>query len=160
MVPSGLLFVTAFASLIGFLLVGFTPFRAVSLSFLLVLIQSALHPQTRLRAADLAVIASKAATAGVNLIAPAACVGIIIGIVTLTGVGSRLPSVIVPLAETNLILALFLLMISTIILGMGLPSAVCYLLMATLVGPIFGELGLERYQFPRSGVVTIVSVMS
>ena len=142
LVPSGLLFVTAFASLIGFLIVGFTPFRAVTLSFLLVLIQSALHPQTRLRAADLAVIASKAATAGVNLIAPAACVGIIIGIVTLTGVGSRLPSVIVPLAETNLILALFLLMISTIILGMGLPSAVCYLLMATLVGPIFGELGL------------------
>ena len=36
-------------------------------------------------------------------------------------------------------LALGLLMISTIILGMGLPSAVCYLLMATLIGPIFGE---------------------
>ena len=33
-------------------------------------------------------------------------------------------------------------MVSTIILGMGLPSAVCYLLMATLVGPILDDLGL------------------
>ena len=33
-------------------------------------------------------------------------------------------------------------MISTIILGMGLPSAVCYLLMATLVGPVLSDLGI------------------
>ena len=33
-------------------------------------------------------------------------------------------------------------MVSTIILGMGLPSAVCYLLMATLIGPILDDLGL------------------
>ena len=33
-------------------------------------------------------------------------------------------------------------MVSTIILGMGLPSAVCYLLMATLVGPILSDLGI------------------
>jgi TRAP-type uncharacterized transport system fused permease subunit len=69
-------------------------------------------------------------------------VGIIIGIVTLTGIGAKLPSTLLPLAQNNLILALFLLMISTIILGMGLPSAVCYLLMATLVGPVLGELGI------------------
>ena len=47
-----------------------------------------------------------------------------------------------PLAENSRILALVLLMISTIILGMGLPSSVCYLLMATLVGPVLSELGL------------------
>jgi TRAP-type uncharacterized transport system fused permease subunit len=33
-------------------------------------------------------------------------------------------------------------MISTIILGLGLPSAVCYLLMATLVGPVLTKLGI------------------
>ena len=83
-----------------------------------------------------------AAHGGVSLIAAAACVGIIIGVVTLTGIGARLPGAILPLAQDNLILALMLLMGSTIILGMGLPSAVCYLLMATLVGPVLGELGV------------------
>jgi TRAP-type uncharacterized transport system fused permease subunit len=33
-------------------------------------------------------------------------------------------------------------MVSSIILGMGLPSAVCYLLMATLIGPVLSELGI------------------
>ena len=33
-------------------------------------------------------------------------------------------------------------MISSIVLGMGLPSAVCYLLLATMVGPVLGDLGV------------------
>jgi len=140
--PAGFLFSTAFATLILFLIIGFTPFRAVSLSLLFIVIQSAFHPSTRLRARDFLVIASRASAAGVSLIAAAACVGVITGVVTLTGVGGRLPGVIVPLAQSNLALGLILLMLSTIILGMGLPSAVCYLLMATLVGPILDELGL------------------
>ena len=74
--------------------------------------------------------------------AAAACVGIIIGIVTLTGIGTRLPATIIPLAEQSLLLALVLIMISSIVLGMGLPSAVCYLLMATLIGPVLGNLGV------------------
>ncbi|MBT4978492.1 MAG: TRAP transporter fused permease subunit [Gemmatimonadetes bacterium] len=140
--PAGFLCATAFASLILFLVVGFTPFRAVSLSLLLVLLQAALHPDTRIGARDLVAICKRAASAGVSLIAAAACVGMIIGVVTLTGIGSRMPGVLVPLAQSNLPLALILLMVSTIILGMGLPSAVCYLLMATLVGPILDDLGL------------------
>ena len=140
--PAGFLCATAFASLSLFLVVGFTPFRAVSLSLLLVLIQAALHPDTRIGTRDLVAICKRTASAGVSLIAAAACVGIIIGVVTLTGIGSRMPGVLVPLAQSNLPLALILLMVSTIILGMGLPSAVCYLLMATLVGPILDDLGL------------------
>ena len=140
--PAGFLCATAFASLLLFLVVGFTPFRAVSLRLLLVLLQAALHPDTRIGARDLVAICKRAASAGVSLIAAAACVGMIIGVVTLTGIGSRMPGVLVPLAHSNLPLALILLMVSTIILGMGLPSAVCYLLMATLVGPILDDLGL------------------
>jgi TRAP-type uncharacterized transport system fused permease subunit len=38
--------------------------------------------------------------------------------------------------------ALAVLMVSSLVLGMGLPSAVCYLLLATLVGPALGRLGV------------------
>ena len=61
---------------------------------------------------------------------------------TLTGIGTKLPSLILPLAEQSLMLALVLIMLCSILLGMGLPSAVCYLLMATLIGPVIGELGI------------------
>ena len=139
---AGIVFLSAFVTLIGLLLAGYTPFRAVSVSLGVIVAVGAFDTRTRLSLSDLFDACRKAAAAGIPLIAAAACVGIIIGVVTLTGIGSRLPGVILPLAQQNLVLALVLLMVSTIILGMGLPSAVCYLLMATLVGPVLGELGV------------------
>jgi len=138
----GWIFLSAFISLIALLLMGYTPFRAVSLSMLVILLVAAFKKETRVDLSGIASAMVKAAKGGVALIAAASCVGVIIGVVTLTGVGAKLPGIILPLAQNNLLAALFLLMISTIILGMGLPSAVCYLLMATLIGPTLGNLGL------------------
>ena len=138
----GIVFFAAFLTLILFLLMGTTPFRAVSWGLLVVLVVSLFHSKTRVGITGIFKAMENAGNSGVSLIAAASCVGIILGVVTLTGVGSKLPRVLLPLAETNLILALFLLMISTIILGMGLPSSVCYLLMAILVGPVLLDLGV------------------
>ena len=157
----GGIFLAAFVTLIGFLLMGATAFRAVSWSLLVVVAISLLNflgqriakrdstAQTRIGISDLPKAVDflvspckRAAQSGVSLIAAAACVGIILGVVTLTGIGGKLPSTLLPLAATNLMLALFFLMISTIILGMGLPSSVCYLLMAILVGPVLLDLGV------------------
>ncbi len=157
----GGIFLAAFVTLIVFLLLGATAFRAVSWSLLVIVVISLLNffiqkigkqqttTETSSDISDLQKSADflitpcrRAAQSGVSLIAAAACVGIILGVVTLTGVGSKLPSTLLPLAATNLILALFFLMISTIILGMGLPSSVCYLLMAILVGPVLLNLGV------------------
>ena len=157
----GGIFLAAFVTLIVFLLLGATAFRAVSWSLLVIVVISLLNfliqkigkqqtttetssdiSDVRKGADFLITPCRRAAQSGVSLIAAAACVGIILGVVTLTGVGSKLPSTLLPLAATNLILALFFLMISTIILGMGLPSSVCYLLMAILVGPVLLDLGV------------------
>lgn len=137
----GVVFFAAFITLIVFLRMGATPFRAVSWSLLVVLVVGLFHAKTRVGISGISKAMEKAAQSGVSLIAAAACVGIILGVVTLTGIGSKLPSTLLPIASTNLMLALFFLMISTIILGMGLPSSVCYLLMAILVGPVL--VGLE-----------------
>ena len=167
----GGIFLAAFVTLIGVLLMGATAFRAVSWSLLVVIAISLLDflirrirgwhstterhrdsegtPPTGVGMSDvlkgvnfLISPCERAAQSGVSLIAAAACVGIILGVVTLTGIGGKLPSTLLPLASTNLLLALFFLMISTIILGMGLPSSVCYLLMAILVGPVLLDLGV------------------
>lgn len=157
----GGIFLSAFVTLIGFLLMGATAFRAVSWSLLVVVAISLLNhlgrrmgkwdatTETRIGVPDLLkgvdfLISpcKRASQSGVSLIAAAACVGIILGVVTLTGIGGKLPSTLLPLAATNLMLALFFLMVSTIILGMGLPSSVCYLLMAILVGPVLLDLGV------------------
>ena len=138
----GIVFATALGSLILFLVLGYTAFRAVSLSLATIIVASSFHSSTRLEVGSTLKGLVKAARDVVPLVAAAACVGIIIGIVTLTGIGTRLPATIIPLAEQSLFLALVLIMISSIILGMGLPSAVCYLLLATLIGPVLGNLGV------------------
>ena len=139
---AGLVFAAALGSLILFLVLGYTAFRAVTLSLATIILTSSVHPTTRLELGRTLRGLAKAARDVVPLVAAASCVGIIIGIVTLTGVGTRLPATIIPLAEQSLFLALVFIMISSIILGMGLPSAVCYLLMATLIGPVLLNLGV------------------
>ena len=139
---AGVVFAAALGSLILFLVLGYTAFRAVTLSLATTVAASSFSPATRLdprRTLDGLAAAARGVT---PLVAAAACVGIIIGVVTLTGVGTRLPATIIPLAEQSLLLALVLIMVSSILLGMGLPSAVCYLLMATLIGPVLGNLGV------------------
>ena len=138
----GVVFATALGVLILLLLLGYTPFRAVSAALAGIVVVGAFNPRTRLSLRDIVQAFVKSARDVVSLIAASASVGIIIGIVTLTGIGTRLPATILPLAEQSLFLALVLIMVSSIVLGMGLPSAVCYLLLATLIGPVLGNLGV------------------
>jgi TRAP transporter 4TM/12TM fusion protein len=138
----GFVFFAALGSLIFFLLAGYTVFRAVTLALGVVLLASFFHPRTRIGLRRAGEAMAKAAQGGISLIAAAASVGIILGVVTLTGIGTKFPSMILQLAGESLPLALVLIMVGSIVLGMGLPSAVCYLLMATLIGSILSQLGI------------------
>lgn len=138
----GVVFGGALLSLMVFLFIGYSPFRAVSLSLGVIVLLASLHPSTRLNFKALLNTLRDAARDVIPLVCAAACVGIIIGVVTLTGVGTRFPSLILPIAEDSLFLALLLIMFTSIVLGMGLPSVVCYLLLATLIGDVLGNLGV------------------
>jgi TRAP transporter 4TM/12TM fusion protein len=141
-VPEGLVFVGSLAALLFFLLWGYSAFRAVTYGLGVLVALSSFHPRTRLGPRSLLLAFMRSAESGVPLIAASACVGIVIGVVTLTGVGTAFPNAILPLAERSLFFALLALMGCSIVLGMGLPSAVCYLLLATLIGPVLGRLGV------------------
>jgi TRAP transporter 4TM/12TM fusion protein len=138
----GFLFFGSFIILIAMLVppVSFTPFRAVSISLAGILILSLFSKHTRLGPHQVFAAFVRAAKGGTALIVAASCVGIILGIVGLTGLDATLPARVLELSNDNAIMALLLLMVSTIILGMGLPSAVCYLLMAILVGSVLSQL--------------------
>jgi TRAP transporter 4TM/12TM fusion protein len=84
-----------------------------------------------------------AAINGIPLIAASACVGIIIGIVQTTPIANDFSAVIKDLVESNLLLALIGIMGCSLVLGMGVPSVVCYLLMATMMGALLKELGVQ-----------------
>lgn len=138
----GIIFVAALGILIACLIAGYTPFRAVTIALVATYVLSLLHPRTRIHTDKLLQTLNAAAKDVVPLICASACVGIVLAVVTLTGIGTRFPALVLPLAEGNLFAALMLIMVSSIVLGMGLPSSVCYLLMATLMGPVLNQLGV------------------
>ena len=139
---AGVVFAAGLGLLIVLLLAGYSVFRSVTLAAVGVILLAAVRGPTRIGLRGIAASLQQASSAGTPLIGAAACVGIVIGVVTLTGIGTALPAIVLPLAQDNLLAALLVIMLSSIVLGMGLPSAVCYLLMATLIGPVLGRLGV------------------
>ncbi|MBR9770575.1 TRAP transporter fused permease subunit [Halomonas sp. H10-59] len=83
-----------------------------------------------------------AAQAVIPVALACAVAGVIIGIITLTGIGLKFSSLVVMLSGGSLPLALVLTMLTCIILGMGLPTAAAYILVATLVAPALVDLGV------------------
>ncbi|MGQ7847695.1 TRAP transporter permease [Granulosicoccus sp. 3-233] len=72
-----------------------------------------------------------------------AAAGVIIGIITLTGIGLKFSTLVVAFSGGSLPLALVLTMLTCLVLGMGLPTAAAYILVATLVAPALVDLGVS-----------------
>ena len=70
-----------------------------------------------------------------------ACAGIVIGCVTITGLGIVFTQMVVALAQESLILALVLTALAGIILGMGMPTTPAYIMMVALLVPAVIKLG-------------------
>jgi len=86
------------------------------------------------------------AAASRNIISVAiacAMAGIIIGVVTLTGLGLKLGAGLVSLAHGKLFLTLLFTMIASIILGMGAPTTANYLITSTITAGAIIQLGVQ-----------------
>ena len=71
-----------------------------------------------------------------------ALVGIVIGTMTLTGLGTIVGNAVVAIGEDNLPLALVLVMVFSLILGMGIPTIPNYIITSSLAAPILLHLGV------------------
>ena len=70
-----------------------------------------------------------------------ACAGMVIGSVTITGLGIEFTQAVIGLAQDALFLALFLTAVAGIILGMGMPTTPAYIVMVSLLVPALIKLG-------------------
>lgn len=69
-------------------------------------------------------------------------VGVVIGVVNLTGFGATLTAAITSLGAGSLMLTLILTMLASIVLGLGLPSIPAYIITATMTAPALAEFGV------------------
>jgi TRAP transporter 4TM/12TM fusion protein len=71
-----------------------------------------------------------------------ACAGIVIGAISLTGVGIVFTQLVISVADQTLLLALVLTMVAGILLGMGMPTTPAYIIMTALLVPALVKLGV------------------
>ena len=70
-------------------------------------------------------------------------IGIIVGTISLTGMGLKFSDLIISMAGNSLMLALVLVAIASLVLGMGVPVTAAYLIVAVLAVPALGEFGVS-----------------
>ena len=69
-------------------------------------------------------------------------IGIIVGTISLTGIGLKFSDIIISLANGNLLIAIFLVALASLVLGMGVPVTAAYLITAVLAVPPLVEMGV------------------
>ncbi len=71
----------------------------------------------------------------VSVACACACSGIIVGVISLTGIGTKFSSAMLDIAGSNVLIALIMTMLASLILGCGLPTTAAYMVLATLAVP-------------------------
>lgn len=120
--------------------IGYTASRAACLAILAAIVVSMFRKETRLTPAGFVESLENGAKNTIGVAAACAIAGIIVGIVSLTGIGLKLADGLLMLSGGIDIFALFLTMIACIILGMGVPTTANYVIMATITAPIILKL--------------------
>jgi TRAP transporter 4TM/12TM fusion protein len=127
------LFTVPVACLIWFLFSGYSPTRSASYAIAGAFLISLFVKQYRLTPKRILQVLEKAGRDAITLCCAVGCVGIVIGLVLMTALATRFAPMIIDLSGGNRYLALVLVMVSSIVLGMGLPTIICYVLLANLV---------------------------
>jgi TRAP transporter 4TM/12TM fusion protein len=132
--------------LVWLLIDGFSPVYSAFYAAVLSWALSLIRPETRLGPKALKEMCIKAARSALSVGIAMAAAGFIVGVLSMTGIGVILADNIVLISGGNLFVALILVMIVSIILGMGLPTSACYIIAATIAVPILRAMGVEAFQ--------------
>ena len=130
-------------SLIVVLFMGFTAFRAAFIAILVTVGTSFLKKETRFTPKSFLEALLISARRGVMIAGATASAGIVIGIISLTGVGITFTSIVMSLSGGVMAFGLLLIMISCIVMGMGVPTTVAYIIVVTLAAPAMIEFGFS-----------------
>lgn len=128
--------------LVYLLVKGYTPLFSAFWAIVMSMAISMVKPETRLNLKKLGEAFEDGAKSALGVAAACACAGMVVGAVTLTGLGLKIANGLILLGQGNLMLTLFFTMIASIILGMGLPTTAKYIILSIMAAPALVDLGV------------------
>jgi TRAP transporter 4TM/12TM fusion protein len=134
-----------FSSLVaiaGFMVLGMTAFKAVFWATLLAVGLSFVRPETALWPGKLIRALETGGKGVLSVAATTATAGIIVGVVTLTGLGLKIAGVIVTLAGSSLPLTVVYSAAAVWLLGLAVPVTASYIIAAVMIAPALTQVGV------------------
>jgi TRAP transporter 4TM/12TM fusion protein len=128
--------------IVGILIVGYTPTWAALAGILAAVGAAAIRRATRMPFKEIILALEQGARSALGVAIATATAGLIVGAVTLTGVGLKMAGGLIQLANNELILTMFFAMIASLVLGMGAPTTANYVITATIAAPALVQLGV------------------
>ena len=130
------------AVLVGFLALQYSPERAVAFAIITQIVASLLRRHTRMSPKDMVDACVDGAVGTVEVAAICAVVGLIIGPITLTGLGLNFSAWVGDVARGSLLIGLPIAMLASLLLGMGVPTTAQYIIISALVCPALIQMGV------------------
>ena len=119
-----------------------SPIRAALYGIVSCIIVGLFRADTRLNLKTFYLTLQEGARSALGVVAATACAGMIVGTVTLTGLGLKFANGLIDLAGGILLLTLILTMVSSLLLGMGTPTTANYIITSTIAAPALIQLGV------------------
>lgn len=123
------------AVIVYLLVSGYTPMRAALAAIALSIICACLRKSTRIGLKEIVNGLIDGSKGVLGVLIACATAGIIIGVVTKTGVGLKVATALLDLSGGQLLPAMFFTMITSLILGMGVPTTANYVITSTIAAP-------------------------
>ena len=127
--------------IIGLMSIGFTPLYSAFYGIIICVAASMILKETRLSLWEIIVTLEEGARSALPVVAACATAGIIVGVITLTGLGLKMGAGLMALSQGKLYLTMVFTMIASLILGMGVPTTANYIIQATVSAPALITLG-------------------
>lgn len=144
MISRASLLIIGFGSLLTMLFSGFPATFSGLMASGIILVLATILPDTRLNYQNWFTLVVDSGRDGLSVLLSCAAIGIVIAAITSTGLGIKLNQEITALGDQNLLAALVLAALCSIVLGMGLPTAASYLMVIFVAGPAIMELGVSK----------------
>ena len=132
-------------AVVAFMLVGYSPMLSVFYATLTTFALSFLRPETALMPGKLVRALADGSVGVLNAATTCACAGIIVGVVTLTGLGLKFSSIVIAYAGGSLLLTAIYTCLIVWIIGLAVPVTASYIICAVIAAPALIKLGVPDY---------------
>ena len=136
---------SSLVAIVVFMALGMTPFRAVVYATALAFVLSFLERSAWMTPRRAFEALASGATGALSVIPVMGAAGIIVGVMTLTGLGLKLAGIIVAIAGGNLLLTAVFAAVAVTLLGLAVPVTASFIISWVIIGPALQQLGVPAF---------------